>query len=206
MTRHRLLLLSVGSQVGQSVLRTLSARRDSLDLMATSSTAQEPSLFDFDAVYLVPRTAADPEGFERQLLEIMVRERIDLVMPCRDDDVLLLSSLRDRRPDLAPRLLCGNAAMAQVIADKWLSYEFSMHNALPFAASMIRCAAPERIAFVRKYGFPLVAKPRRGYASLDVFMLHKDEQVEAMLGRDGCIVQQFLGDPRPIVDYLVARG
>lgn len=203
MARHRLLMLSVGSQVGQGLLRTLSARRDSLELVATSSTANEPSLFDFDTVYLVPRTAADPQGFERQLLEIMERERIDLVIPCRDDDVVLLSSVHDRRPDLAPRLLCGNAAMAQVIADKWLSYEFSMQRALPFAASMIQCAAPERAMFVRKYGLPLVAKPRRGYASLDVYMLYKEEQVELMLGRDGCVVQQFLGDPTPIADYMV---
>ena len=204
MTHHRLLLLSVGSQVGQGVLRTLSARRGNLELVATSSSANEPSVFDFDAAYLMPRTAADPEGFERKLIEIMERERIDLVMPCRDDDVVLVSNLRDRRPDLAPRLLCGNAASAQVIADKWSSFEFGMKHGLPFAASMIRCKARQRNKFVRKYGLPLVAKPRRGYASLDVYMLYKNEQVETMLARDGYIVQQFLGDPSRIADYLAA--
>ncbi|MEO8304893.1 MAG: hypothetical protein ABI724_12305 [Betaproteobacteria bacterium] len=204
MTRHRLLLLSVGSQVGQGVLRTLSDRRANLELVATSSTSHEPSVFDFDAAYLTPRSAADPEGFERKLIDIMERERIDLVMPCRDDDVVLVSSLAERRSDLAPRLLCGSAASAEVIADKWSSFEFSTKHGLPFAASMIRCAARERKAFVRKYGLPLVAKPRRGFASLDVYMLYKAEQVETMLARDGYIVQQFLGDPTRITDYLAA--
>jgi carbamoyl-phosphate synthase large subunit len=49
-----------------------------------------------------------------------------------------------------------------------------------------------------------VAKPRRGYASLDVYILHNGEQVAGMLDRDDYIVQQFLGDPRPIHDYLAA--
>ena len=58
----RLLVLSVGTQVGQNVLRTLAGRRENLELVATSSVWNEPALFDFDAVYLVPPTAADPDG------------------------------------------------------------------------------------------------------------------------------------------------
>ena len=62
-----------------------------------------------------------PGAFERALLDIVDRERVDLVIPCRDDDVEFLASLRDRRPALAHRLLCGSAAPARVISDKWLS-------------------------------------------------------------------------------------
>jgi len=204
MSRHRLLVLSAGTQVGQNVLRTLAGRRDGVTLAGTSSVAHEPALFDFDAVYLAPPTAADPEAFEQRLLEIMEKEQTDLVIPCRDDDVVFLASLRDRRPDLAPRLLCGSAATAEVIVDKWHSFEFCREHGLPFAASMIRCSASAQSEFVRKHGLPLVAKPRRGYASLDVYMLYKDEQVNAILAREGYIVQQYLGDPRRIADYLHA--
>ena len=204
MSRHRLLVLSAGTQVGQNVLRTLAGRRDGVTLAATSSVAHEPALFDFDAVHLVPPTAADPAAFERLLLDIIARERPDLVIPCRDDDVVFLSSLRDQRPDLADRLLCGNAKTAEVIVDKWHSHEFCRRHGLPFAASMIACAERERIEFVRRHGLPLVAKPRRGYASLDVFMLYKEAQVETVLAREGYIVQQYLGDPRRIDDFLAA--
>ena len=91
MSRHRLLVLSAGTQVGQNVLRTLAGRRDGVTLAATSSVAHEPALFDFDAVHLVPPTAADPAAFARRLLKVMERERPDLVIPCRDDDVVFLS-------------------------------------------------------------------------------------------------------------------
>jgi 3-methyl-D-ornithine--L-lysine ligase PylC-like protein len=201
---HRLIVLSAGTQVGQNVLRTLVGRRDGVRLVATSSVAHEPALFDFDAVYLVPETVADPVGLEQRLLEIMEQEQTDLVIPCRDDDVVFLASLRDRRPDLASRLLCGSAATAEVIVDKWHSHQFCREHGLPFAASMIRCSSLERAEFVRAHGLPLVAKPRRGYASLDVYMLYKDEQVETLLAVDGYIVQQYLGDPGRITDFLSA--
>ena len=63
---------------------------------------------------------------------------------------------------------------------------------------MIRCGRRSATAFVAEHGLPLVAKPRRGYASLDVYILYNDGQVEAMLARDDYIVQQFLGDPQPV--------
>jgi biotin carboxylase len=200
----RLLVLSVGTRVGQNVLATLDGRRDGLVLMATSSVANEPALFDFDVVYHVPPTAAEADAFERALLDIMDREGVDLVIPCRDDDVEFLASLRDRRPELARRLLCGSTAPAGVIGDKWHSAEFSARHGLPFAASIIQGSDGERAAFVERHGFPLVAKPRRGYASLGVYMLWKETQLRRTLDQDTYVVQQFLGDYRTVADYLAA--
>ncbi|MGE5667396.1 MAG: hypothetical protein ACM338_04290 [Betaproteobacteria bacterium] len=202
MAKLRLLILSVGTQVGQNVLTTLAGRRRSLEVIATSSVAREPAIFDADAVYLVPPTNSEPGAFERRLIDIIARESIDLVVPCRDDDVAFLASLHDRRRDLAPRLLCGSAAMARVIADKWLSAEFCAENGLPFAPSLAEGGADERAGFARRHGYPLVAKPRHGYASQDVYLISNDAQFERILAREGWIVQKYLGDPRRVAEYL----
>ena len=74
MSRVRLLFLSGGSLVGRNVLATLAGRRESLALIAMSSVADEPGLFEFDAAYLAPRTLADPDAYERRLLEVIERE------------------------------------------------------------------------------------------------------------------------------------
>jgi carbamoyl-phosphate synthase large subunit len=203
MPQLRLLVLSAGTQVGQNVLATLAGRRANVTISATSSVANEPALFDFDAVFMVPPTLADPAEFEQRLLAIVADERIDLVIPCRDDDVAFLAGLRERRPDLAPRLLCGAAAPARAINDKWLSYEFSMRAGLPFAASMIGTGgAAARTAFIARYGFPIIAKPRGGWSSMDVYLVNTDRQLATMLAREGFVAQQFLGDPQTMHDYL----
>ncbi|HZI85107.1 MAG TPA: hypothetical protein VFF44_14405 [Casimicrobiaceae bacterium] len=209
MVELRLLVLSVGTRVGQNVLAVLAGRRAALHLVATSSVANEPALFDCDVVHLVPPTAADPEGFERSLRDIIAAERIDLVVPCRDDDVAFLAELRERRPELARRLLCGGAEAAQIIVDKWRSAEFSARCGLPFVPSIASGVAHDGRAFAREHGFPLVAKPRRGYASQDVYIVCNDAQLQRALAQGGCIVQKFLGDRRAVDDYLSgldARG
>ena len=194
----RLLVLA-----GQNILATLAGRRHGLTLIATSSVVNEPSLFEFDVVYRVPPTV-EGDAFEGTLLDIMDRERVDLVIPCRDDDVVFLAALGERRPELAHRLLCGSVEPARVICDKWLSAEFCTRHELPFAASIIGGSVAERAAFVARHGFPLVAKPRRGYASLDVYLIWNEGQLQRTLDQDEYIVQQFLGDPQVVTDYLAA--
>lgn len=196
------LVLSAGTQVGQNVRTTLTERRNGVTLIATSSVDNEPALFDFDAVYMAPLTAAEPQAFEAALLAIMERERVDLVIPCRDDDVVFLGSLRDRRADLAPRLLCGSGGVARVLCDKWLSHEFCSQRSLPFAATMTGRDDAQRAAFVRQYGFPLLAKPRRGWSSMEVYVVHKEEQLVTMLSREEFIVQEYLGDRARVANYL----
>jgi carbamoyl-phosphate synthase large subunit len=202
MSRRRLLVLSVGTQVGQNVLTTLSRRRDELFVAATSSVSNEPALFDFDAVYLVPETATDPQAWRARVLAIMSAEDIDLVIPCRDDDVIHLSILRDERPDLARRLLCGRADAALLICDKWLSAQFCERHDLPFAPTIHDAGPQERAAFVARHGFPLIAKPRRGYASLDVYLLWNARQLDHALDVEHDVVQQFLGDPAVLARFL----
>ncbi|HET9763056.1 MAG TPA: hypothetical protein VFR50_06045 [Casimicrobiaceae bacterium] len=209
MAKVRLLVLSVGTRVGQNVLSVLASRRGAVDVVATSSVANEPALFECDAVYLAPPTATEPEAFERLLLEIVANERIDLVVPCRDDDVVFLAALRERRPDVAPRLLCGGAEPARIIVDKWLSAQFSVRHALPFVPSIASDEMHDAAEFARRHGLPLVAKPRRGYASQDVYIVCNEAQLARALVEPGWVVQQFLGDPRAVDEYLAgvdARG
>ena len=202
MPQLRVLVVSGGTQVGQNVRTALAGRGDGVALIGTSSVANEPALFDFDAVHRVPPTAAEPEAFEDALLRIMDRERADLVIPCRDDDVVFMGGLRDRRPDLASRLLCGSAATARVLCDKWLSHQFCLEHDLPFAATMIGGTQAERAAFVREHGFPLIVKPRDGWSSLKVYVVHQPEQLAHMLDREGFVAQQFIGDAKRITEYL----
>jgi biotin carboxylase len=127
-----------------------------------------------------------------------------LVIPCRDDDVRYLASLAGRVPEFAPRLLCGTAGSAEIVTDKVQSHEFCVAHGLPFVPSHWRDAPASRAAFVREQGFPLVAKPRRGFASRDVRLLWNEAQLDRALARGDYVVQRFLGDRRRLDDYFAS--
>jgi carbamoyl-phosphate synthase large subunit len=193
--RPTLLLLSGGSQVAQYVLTALDGRRDLLRLVATSSIADDPGLWRFDKVYLAPVTAKEPAAFRGRLLEIDARECPDLIMPCRDDDVVALAELAEARPHIAPRSLCGSAAVARMICDKWQAALFCDRHGLPYARSMIAGSEASPEQFAREVGYPLVIKPRDGFGSHGVFLIENDEQLRRALERPNYVIQEYLDPP-----------
>lgn len=196
----RLLLLSGGCLVGQNILDTLSCRREWVELVATNSVPQGGSLFDFDAVYLTPPTLA--QAFERRLLDILAEEEPDLVIPCRDDDVVFLADLKARRPDIGARFLCGSIEAAQIANDKWLSWQFANANGLPFAPTLVTPADGALDAFVETYGFPLLVKPRNGFGANDIRLISNPGQLRRAAAREGYVIQQYLNDSTVLEDYL----
>ncbi|AHE99957.1 hypothetical protein THITH_04915 [Thioalkalivibrio paradoxus ARh 1] len=190
------MLLSGGSLVGQNIIAALSQRRDQLDIRAVNSKADEPTLFDFDAVYLAPWIGSDPGAFEQRFDAIVEEAAPDLVIPCRDDDVAFLAARAQRDPNARSRYLCGSRSIADALSDKWESWRFSSALGLPFAPTLrADCARDELDAFVHAHGFPLVAKPVSGFASRGVVLVLDREQLARLVGRNDYIFQKFLGDP-----------
>lgn len=203
-----LLFLSGGGHTGTNVMLSLAPRRAAVRAIATTDVPHEPSLFAFDAVYLAPKVGADPAGFERRLQEIVAREKPDLVVPCRDEDVAWLAAFGERHPELAPRLLCGASRIATMANDKWLSHEFAKEHHLPFVPSLPTADnaddAHRAEAFVAAHGLPLVLKPRVGADSRGVSILTTLPQVLRAMRREGHVLQAFLGDPASIDAWLRA--
>lgn len=191
------LLVSGGSLVGQSVTQCLVGRRSLVRLLATNSDALEPSLQDMDEVHLVPATASDPDALEHKLRGLMLESSPDLVIPCRDADVLFLAELAEREPDWQPRLLCGSSHAAQMMLDKWLSWQFCRERGLPFARSALAGVGAAVTALAQRAGFPLIVKPRQGYASRMVRLVMNEDQLTCALSEcpgEQFLVQEYIGN------------
>ena len=194
--------MSGGNQVGQNILDALAERRSGLKLVATNTVATDISLFNFDAVYLTPATRGAPAAFERRFSEILALENPDLVIPCRDDDVAFLADYKERRPELAKGFLCGNRFTAEAACDKWLSWQFSVERGLPFAPTVATPAGNQAEAFASEHGFPLVAKPRRGFASRGIYLVCNEAQLRRAAAQDGYVIQKYLNDPSIMAAHL----
>lgn len=201
-SRCKLLLLSGGSLVAQNIVAALSSRRDFCDLIAINSKADEPSVFDYDATYLAPSLIDNKEEFDAFFENIIDKIKPDLVIPCRDEDVAFLAEVASKRPEICHRLLCGDLGVARAMLDKAWSWSFSKQYDLPFAPTIQTNAnIKEILTFVAKHGLPILAKPRKGFASQGVRLIYKHEQLASLIGRDGYILQRYLGDPARLEEY-----
>lgn len=201
-SKIKLLLLSGGSLVGRNVLDMASNRRESVQLIATNSDTKSPTIYEFDKVYLTPTTLGEPDEFEKRVLHIIEGEKPDLIIPCRDDDVIFLANLKERRPDLSDKMVCGNLRTAGSIYDKLKSWEFSVQHDLPFVPTVSNKSEAEVFEFLNRYGFPLLAKPRKGFASKGIYILNRERHLKNILEKQDYVVQKFLGDREIIRSFF----
>jgi hypothetical protein len=195
-----LLFLAGGSQVAQFILTCLQGRRESLRLIATTSLADDPGLWQYDKVFLVPPTARQAEAFKQRVQDIIDREGADLVIPCRDDDTVALAEMADAQPALSPRALCGPGTLARALHDKWASALLCREHGLPYVESWIEGGSESAEAFAARVGYPLVVKPRDGFNSHGVFVIDTPLQLARALARGHQVVQEYLGEPQRIAE------
>lgn len=201
-SKIKLLLLSGGSLVGRNILDLVADRRGSVHLIATNSEADSATLYEYDTVYLTPTTAGEPIKFEQRVLQIIEEEKPDLVIPCRDDDVIFLANLKEKRPDLSEQLVCGSLRTAEAMYDKYKSWEFAVEFNLPFVPTVSNRSEEEVFEFLSFYGFPLLAKPRIGFASRGIYILNNERHVKHILQKEKYVIQKYLGNPATIRTFL----
>jgi len=197
-----LLLLSAGSLVGENVIDALGDRRAGLRLVATNTEAWAPSLAHVDRVQIAPPTARAPEALWELVRDLVAQERPLLAIPCRDDDVQWLAANRERLAALGVQAPVGSVAGAAPIADKWQSAVFSVQHGLPFAPSAPADQPEAVLALLERVGWPLLVKPRAGFASGGVRILRERHQLDAVLGDTSLLVQQYLGSVDALQAYL----
>lgn len=191
-----LLLLSGGSQVAQFIAASLQGRRSEIRIIATNSIADDPELWAYDRVYLVPPTTREPEAYRSGVLNIIAREAPDMIIPCRDDDIEPLAHMAENDAALRTKSVCGPSAISHAFSDKWLSYLLAQDQGLAFAESCLMDEPPEALRrFVERVRFPLIAKPRDGFSSKGIFLIDTWEQLLRMRERGNYVLQEYLGDP-----------
>ena len=183
--------------MAQNIMETLSDRRDNLFIIGTDLSAYSP-VYSCDRVHLTPKLELDDSEFYSCLKRIILEEKPDLVIPGRDGDAIVLGKLRRDFPEKADRFIAGLPDLAQIMEDKWRSYLFCKENALPFADSLAvdeDCPISQIDEFADRHGYPLVVKPRKGFASKGISLIMNRGQLHNAMSVGSVILQEYLGDP-----------
>ncbi|WP_435623599.1 hypothetical protein [Flagellimonas sp.] len=199
----KILIISVGSMVSQNILETLKNRRDSITIVGTNASPDAP-LYDCDKVYLTPLSELPPSDYSTVLSKIIEDEAPDIIIPGRDIDVIILAHLKKDFPKTHSRFITGDSKLASLMEDKWLSFQFAHQEKLPFADS-IRYDLEKNEAgvvdFLNRHEFPLLVKPRKGFASKSVSFVMNEDQLSNIPSDGTFIVQEYLGDRSKLLGF-----
>lgn len=199
----KLLITSVGSLLGQNVLDSIESRRDLVYVVGMNSIAENPRNFRCDTVYFVPE-ASHPK-FLNEFLRIIEIEKPDLILPGRDEDCIFLAAFKSKHlKEFSNKIPFGNSFIPKIMFDKYESHLFCKQHKLPFADTFLYSNKDDKSGldqFVKKYGFPILVKPREGFASHGVYYVLNQAQLNEITKTGNVLFQEYLGKPDRILEY-----
>jgi carbamoyl-phosphate synthase large subunit len=188
---------ATGGGIGQAVLRALAGGSLPVRTVAFDTRPLAPGLFWADAAHLVPY-AREGDAYVARMLELCVREGVDVLVPGLDAEVDPLCAARDRFAEIGTRVIGGSAAAARLVRDKLALARYCRQRGLPFVATWPASEAD------RAGAWPLFAKPRWGDGSRGARRVAGPEDVARLPTNEDYVVQTCL---RPDVgDDLVQAG
>ena len=189
------LILPVGS--GMAIAAIQAMRHDkSIRLVGADLNPLAAGMYLVDKAYIVPRMNA--RNFFRSLYDIIVSERIAVVIPALDQFLLPFSRRRLEIEQLGAKLIASPSETIMITRDKWKTYCL-LKKHVPVPKSWINQNAIDS-------AYPLFIKPRSGSGSVDAFRVNNEDEMHYQIGHiKHPIIQEFLPGDEFTVDCLAAE-
>ncbi len=191
----RVLVTGAGGPSGISILRAMEDAPVEMLAADIDPFAAGLYLVPSDRRFLVPR--GDDPRFAADVLARCTRERIDVLVPTVDSELLPLARMRDRFAADGVALVLASEATLAVCLDKWALAE-CCRGRVRVPATVVADDAFDPAAVA----LPAIVKPRSGSGSRGIRLVERRAELEA-LDRDGTLlVQEHLPGPEHSLDVL----
>jgi carbamoyl-phosphate synthase large subunit len=150
--KKNILVTGIGGNVGQGILRNIRSSEYDINLIGCSIEDITPSSYLCNNTYIVPYAVAS--NYLDTIKNICTVEKIDLIIPSTDHEVLELSKYIDQLPKIA----CNPLESAEIFFDKYETFLHFEKNNIPFAKAFL----PSKYKGELKN---IIAKPRAGRGS-----------------------------------------
>jgi len=165
-------------------------------IVATDVDTLAPALHVADRTYIVPPCTS--EVYIPTLVDVCVREEIDLIFPLIDDDIPLLAAHRQTFLAAGAQLGGVSADAAAITADKWQTTQFFERLGLATPCSTLPELFDPACA-----DYPVFIKPRDGSASKNAFMARNAGEAAFFLGYVPFpVIQEYLPGPEITTDVV----
>jgi len=178
MTSRRLLVMAAGTGACNNLIRSLRAGDAGVYIVGCNDDRFTLKQSGADRLYLTPPVAAPTFG--PALLRLLDHERIDLVIPSGDGDVVALSALRDK---LGSRCFLPERQMIDLCQDKFELAQFLAARGVPVPATCAVTRLDGLGAIFKRLGRqrPLWCRVRAGSRSLGAAPVNTVRQARAWI-------------------------
>ena len=185
-----ILLTSVGRR-GYLVRYFKEALGSAGQVWGGDNSPHSPAFAYCDGTAILPQVRKD--HYPQALLDICRKNNIDIVIPLIDPELEILASCQQQFQNAGVMLLVSPPETVEMASDKYHTCQFAKENGLQAPQTFIDLALATDQLTVGALSFPLIVKPRKGSASLDITTCHDKLQLEAAFeATPEPMIQEFL--------------
>jgi len=169
----------IGSGVGESVINSCRLSGLPLKTIGLGTNAFAYGAYACDAFDYTPTIYAP--DFVEKLIEKCVEHQIDFLIPGRDDEAHIYAKNREKFLAADIKILAAGEELIALCRDK----ERMSRELNPVVDVFVKCYEKESLIEVINSGeaeFPLIAKPRSGFASMGVEIIRDKEDLVKITG------------------------
>ncbi len=187
----RIAVTGVGGGVGQSIMKALSIATLPVEVYPIDVQPLSAGLFRGAEGVVLPKL----ETGELASWECWLKEKeIIALIPGSDYDMLPLASIRE---DWLVRQICtvlvSDLPLVQTCRDKALTCQCLDKAGIPVPKSAWDLSLEEAVSWSETIGYPIVLKPRDGFASRNLHILPNEEELRFFFPRtSNPILQEYL--------------
>jgi carbamoyl-phosphate synthase large subunit len=193
MDRLNILVLGVGGNVSQGILKALSLSKLPHKVVGACITPLALGLYTVDASYVSP-TVYDPD-FMEWLINLCQKEQIHAILTGVEPVLALLASNADEICEKTGAIsIVSKPSILSIAYDKLATCQWLEKQGFnyPRYAPSWDLKALKRL--VKECGYPLIAKLCSGKGSHGLIEIHEPSDIEYVSGKAGYVVQELLGD------------
>lgn len=165
------------------------------NVIVTDVNPLSPAVHAANRAYRVP-LATDP-SYPDAILEIALGERVSLVVPTIDDELVVFGQAAARFRAHGIRVAVSPAQTSELCEDKYATCRYLAERGIPAAASWLPGDLPADAPF------PLFIKPRRGRGSVGAYAVRNQRELDFFVDYVvDPVVQAFLEGPEFTIDML----
>lgn len=161
-----------------------------------------PALYAADKHYIVPRI--DDPGYFEAIMEICTREGIRAVISLIDPELSVLAKRREELEQIGVKPIVSPYRTCELWLDKYAAYHFITANGFRAAKTYASLSDFEAALKAGLISFPVILKPRKGSASLNIGKAETMEEVAFLFNScRSMLIQEYINGKELGVDAYI---
>ncbi|MFA5743026.1 MAG: ATP-grasp domain-containing protein [Candidatus Paceibacterota bacterium] len=190
------LIVPAGSGMAIPAIKALKQDKN-IRIVSVDSNSLSPGLYLSHKAYIVP--VFKDQLFYPKIKEIVLKEKIDVIIPCLDTILLDFSKLKPWFKEMGAEVMVSDFEAIEITRDKWKTYK-ALEGIIPLPKSFIK---KEDI----NINYPIIIKPRGGSGSQDFHKIDSKEELDFYYKRiENPIIQEYLPGEEYTIDCLAEKN